>query len=344
MGLRYRNAQGVETRVAGLTPGGGDIEIGAVATRSGNFTIPSISADDATEKTVTVTFTEEMPDGSYEIIFNDTSSEQCIFRARNKTSTGFTAYFMNVAGTYVGSHNVSYTAFKLYTVADAERLMSEVDRLSVVIPVSASSTNQLATVKQVTDGDAALQEAVDDIQDVIPATASIENKLLTEANISNKLDTYTSDSTQWDITPTANSNKPITSGGVYNALATTNMAVTKQGSYINGTNFYGRKNGKVAMIEIYGSTGSAIPWGQTTIVAKTTGCATGIMELKCTADMLSIVTGFNTDGSAITRYIPPYARAWIDSAGQVNVFLANPGASATNYTLNLFIGGSYITV
>lgn len=35
-----------------------------------------------------------------------------------------------------------------------------------------------------------------------------------QEDISGKLDTYASDSTQWDTTPTANSTKPVTSGGV----------------------------------------------------------------------------------------------------------------------------------
>ena len=121
------------------------------------------------------------------------------------------------------------------------------------------------------------------------------------------------------------------------------MTVTKQGNYINGTNFYGRKIGKVATIEIDGATGSSIPWGQATIVGITTGCAIGIIELNCTADMLNIVTGYDANGNAITRYIPPYCRSWIDTAGQINVFLANPGSADTSYTKNLFIGGSYIT-
>lgn len=121
------------------------------------------------------------------------------------------------------------------------------------------------------------------------------------------------------------------------------MTVTKQGNYINGTNFHGKKIGKVATIEINGDTGASIPWGQITTVGVATGCATPLTELKCTADMLSITTGYDLDGNAIVRYIPPYSRAWIGDNGNIQVFLANPGASDTSYTGNLFIGGSYIT-
>ena len=121
------------------------------------------------------------------------------------------------------------------------------------------------------------------------------------------------------------------------------MTVTKQGNYINGTNFHGKKIGKVATIEINGDTGASIPWAQITTVGVATGCATPLTELKCTADMLSITTGYDLDGNAIVRYIPPYSRAWIGDNGNIQVFLANPGASDTSYTGNLFIGGSYIT-
>ena len=40
-----------------------------------------------------------------------------------------------------------------------------------------------------------------------------------EALATNKLDTYASDSTQWDTAPTDSSTKPVTSGGVYTAIA-----------------------------------------------------------------------------------------------------------------------------
>lgn len=121
------------------------------------------------------------------------------------------------------------------------------------------------------------------------------------------------------------------------------MTVTKQGNYINGTNFHGKKVGKVATIEINGDSGSSIPWEQITTVGIAIGSATPLTELKCTADMLNVVTGYDQNGNAIVRHVLPYCRAWIGANGEIQVFLANPGASDTSYTGNVFIGGSYIT-
>ena len=42
MSLRYRNEDGSESIVSGLTPGG-DIEAGAVATRSGTYYLSSVA-------------------------------------------------------------------------------------------------------------------------------------------------------------------------------------------------------------------------------------------------------------------------------------------------------------
>lgn len=139
----------------------------------------------------------------------------------------------------------------------------------------------------------------------------------------------------------------VTSNAVYDAIAplrtVSPMTVTKQGDYINGTNFYGSKVGKVAMIEIDGFTGSSIPWGQTTAVGITTGCASGIVELSCKTDFMEVTTGYDQNGNAIVRAIQAYGRAWIDSYGNIVVFLANPGSVETSYTRNIFIGGTYIT-
>lgn len=121
------------------------------------------------------------------------------------------------------------------------------------------------------------------------------------------------------------------------------MPVTKQGNYINGTNFHGVKVGKVATIEINGDTSASIPWDQITTVGVTTRSATPLTELKCTSDMVNVLTGYDPNGAVITKWIPPYCRAWIDNDGNIQVYLSNPGSSATSYTGNLFIGGSYIT-
>ena len=146
-----------------------------------------------------------------------------------------------------------------------------------------------------------------------------------------------------DVVENGNIN-PVTSNAVYDTLNTVDtMTVTKQGNYINGTKYYGRKVGKIATVEINGDEGSSIPWEQITTVGVAIGGATPLTELKCTADMLSVTTGYDLGGNAIVRQISPYSRAWIGNNGNIQVFLANPGSTATSYTGNLFVGGSYIT-
>ena len=59
-----------------------------------------------------------------------------------------------------------------------------------------------------------------DIIDLILAKKSAGEsytKSETDALLAGKLPTYTADSTAWDTTPTANSTKPVTSGGIYTA-------------------------------------------------------------------------------------------------------------------------------
>lgn len=155
---------------------------------------------------------------------------------------------------------------------------------------------------------------------------------------------YKYDSTQDELIPLAGGTSALDLPDRVSTLETVStMTVTKQGNYINGTNFHGSKVGKVATIEINGDTGASIPWEQITTVGVATGCATPLTELKCTADMLSVTTGYDSNGNAITKWIPPYCRAWIGNDGNIQVFLANPGASDASYTGNLFVGGSYIT-
>ena len=47
------------------------------------------------------------------------------------------------------------------------------------------------------------------------------------SDLSDRQPTYSGDSSQWDTTPTANSTKPVTSGGVYSALEQRDTAIAK---------------------------------------------------------------------------------------------------------------------
>ena len=47
---------------------------------------------------------------------------------------------------------------------------------------------------------------------------AVQNKVIT-SNLNQKVSKYNNDTTQWDTTPTSGSTKPVTSGGVYEAIA-----------------------------------------------------------------------------------------------------------------------------
>ena len=87
MSLRYRDQNGDTTIIAGLTPGG-DIEAGAVATRSGTY---DLSGTNWVRQNIT--FDSPMSDADYEII---TEEHYCAgytsgqFLIENKTANGFT--------------------------------------------------------------------------------------------------------------------------------------------------------------------------------------------------------------------------------------------------------------
>lgn len=65
----------------------------------------------------------------------------------------------------------------------------------------------------------ALQNVDIDVDSALSTTSEnpVQNKVITSA-LNKKVSTYTDAPTKWDTTPTQNSTKPITSGGVYDAL------------------------------------------------------------------------------------------------------------------------------
>lgn len=181
MSLKYRDKNGAEVVLAGLTPGG-DIEYGAVATRKGNYTISSAVAAQ-TGDSATITFSEPMPDNDYEIIFN-TASARLALISSEKTVNGFKLSWFNTSDSATAATVIlSYTAFKLYTVADAETLYSKVLDIEEMIPSSASSTNKFATADDLRTETRTLDRRLDDVEDVIPSSASITNKLATAADV-----------------------------------------------------------------------------------------------------------------------------------------------------------------
>lgn len=182
MSIRYRDRNGAETVVSGMTPGG-NLETGAVATRTGTIPVPALTPEQQSAE-IAVTFSEAMPDADYLVLVNNVSTRTiCVIQ--KKTANGFSAWVKNVSASDEVAYNISYTAFKLYEVADAEQLYSTVQDIESMVPSNASSTNKFATINDLTGETRSLDRRIDDLEDYMPSNVSISNKVATQADLAN---------------------------------------------------------------------------------------------------------------------------------------------------------------
>jgi len=229
MSLKYRDKNGAEHVLAGLTPGG-DIEYGAVATRQGTVTIPSLAANTLT--TTEITFSESMPDNDYEVTFtvsslNGPQGGNTSFMPFSKTPNGFIVAGYNGNSAVVEGTKLMWKAFKLYTVADAEALYSTVQDIEAMIPSSASSTNKFATADDLRTETRTLDRRLDDVEDVIPSSASIINKLATKEEVEEAMENaglqvcseVPSSPTDKDVMLYIGEETGFTKGGIYQYTA-----------------------------------------------------------------------------------------------------------------------------
>lgn len=234
MSLRYRNNSGEETIIAGLTPGG-DIEAGAVMTRTG--TVSNTSVLSAGGQIIeTVTFDSPMPDSDYEVTFEVISGAGFIpylYNNNTKTKEGFQVVFNRFSGADVAIGNavLKYTAFKIYTVQHAQQNAEDLATIQAAMPTDASSINKLTTKAYVDNANNALDLRVDAVEDLVPAGASITNQLVTTSEIAK------------DTTPMIGSSKLITSGGVYTALEEKQDVLTFDSAPTAGSTNPVRSNG-----------------------------------------------------------------------------------------------------
>ena len=179
MSIRYRDRNGAETVVSGMTPGG-NLETGAVAIRKKTVSIPATAASGS--GTVSVVFSDDMPDDDYLIEINGNARYN--FSYDSLTKSGFTLGYREVAGQQVAAAtDCKIVAYKVYSVADAEAAYSEIEDIKAMIPASASSTNKFATASDLRTETRSLDRRLDDVEDVIPDDASITNKLATAADV-----------------------------------------------------------------------------------------------------------------------------------------------------------------
>ena len=174
--IRYRDSQGQETIIAGLTPGG-DIEAGTVAQRSDTFTIADIAVGG--DKALDVVFADPMPDADYIITFEQlTSMCLCSITENTKTINGFQIKCRNLSDE-VKTCKGTWFATKTYTVQHAQQNAEAINDMQSKIPVIASASNQLTAQSYVDAADGALDTRLNSIEEAVPASASITNKLVT---------------------------------------------------------------------------------------------------------------------------------------------------------------------
>lgn len=217
MSVKYRNENGDEVIIAGLTPGG-DIEAGAVDTRSGTFSV-AFDGTSGKEYNINIAFDAAMSDADYEVIFDfgsDAGWTGCSIFPYNKTANGFVAA-ITANNTSVKTRTISYKAWKIYSVQHDKQNSEAIATIQQAIPAGAGISNKLTTKSYVDNADSALNTRLSDLEDLIPTGASISNQLATKSITDNLADTK-QDNLTFDEVPTSESDNPVKSGGVYSKL------------------------------------------------------------------------------------------------------------------------------
>ena len=235
MSIRYNNALGQEIIISGLTPGG-DIEAGAVAQRNGTTSSITVASGGTTE-TVAIVFDEDMPDDNYIVTLNAPSTGRFSMRVTDKTASGFNIQCMNNTSSS-GSSVIEWVAFKTYTIQHAAQNAEDIAEMKQAIPAGAGAGNKLVTTSQLTNTTTPITNNVAALQDLVPVGASIHNQLVTASDVSvdsalssssehavqNKVVKAAIDAKQdaltFDNVPTAGSDNPVKSGGIYNLFKT----------------------------------------------------------------------------------------------------------------------------
>lgn len=115
-------------RVAGQ----GKAEYGASTERKGDVVIPATTAGNF--QSVNVVFAQAMPDNDYAVVIDEGGNTWAhgTTNVTNKTTTGFTLYFLNVAGSDAPQMTFKYRAFKLYTDTEYNNLLNNAVLISDV--------------------------------------------------------------------------------------------------------------------------------------------------------------------------------------------------------------------
>ena len=316
MSIRYRAADGTETIVSGLTPGG-DIEAGAVATRTGTATVPANSS--STYSDVTVTFDTPMPDNDYIVDIKPLNGgfEYVVWFVGSKTINGFLLRTYGLNGSKVNySSTYSWTAIKTYTVQHAAQNAADIAEIKSAIPAGAGPSNKLVTTTQFNNAMNPLAESVADIQDAVPTDASITNKLVSQETLDNTLEE--ADEGIWEVMgkngaknklPFDNSHmRAINGGGTWNVNAYT----------YNGITYTLNSNGTITV------NGTATAYSIFRIVDSNS------YNFKLDSNEIYYLTGSPTTGSSSSTYYVYYS----ELIGGTWTYYINYGTGDTQFTPN----------
>ena len=144
MSLKFRNANGVETPIAGLNGTSGELVPSVSLYQSGSKLSDTDNWVPGDSGVFSITFSTPMPDADYDVILGIDTPEINVSVAYDKTVNGFKAKVENVSSvTYAGRIEIYWQAFKLMT--DESRALDEqaIADLQAVVPSTATSSNQL---------------------------------------------------------------------------------------------------------------------------------------------------------------------------------------------------------
>jgi len=136
-----KNSNGEWEQVAG----NGKAEYGASTERKGDIVIPATTAGNF--QTVNVVFAQAMPDNDYAVVIDEGVNTWAhgATNVTNKTATGFTLFFLNVAGSDAPQMTFKYRAFKLYTDTEYNSLLELPDRVETLETTTSGSISGATT-------------------------------------------------------------------------------------------------------------------------------------------------------------------------------------------------------
>lgn len=143
MSLKYRDSAGTETPVAGLNGTSGELVPSTSLVLTGTISLPEQAAHSQSD--MTIKLPQRMPDSDYEVFFEQTFGNQGyrILTVHGKSIDTFALTSFNADVGVAVATSVSYKVVKLMT--DEDRALDEqaIADLQAVVPSTATSSNQL---------------------------------------------------------------------------------------------------------------------------------------------------------------------------------------------------------